>query len=61
MSVNLCNVNHPLISFAKNRIQGKKLHSSSASQDSHSHGAPSKGQINDCTTKLTTGKGYLCA
>lgn len=24
MAVNLCDVHHPLISFAKNRIQGKK-------------------------------------
>lgn len=44
-----------LSSFAKNRIQGNKHHraSSQASQDSHSHGAPSKGRINYCTPKPT--------
>lgn len=51
--MNLCDLNHLLINFAKNRIQGKKLqHSSFASQASHSHGAPSKGQTNYCTTVL---------
>lgn len=63
MAVNLCNLNHPLISFAKNRIQGKKLDIAHLLHRILTHmELPLRAKSITASQSLpNTGKGCLCA